>query len=44
MVGLYKVQFCLPNNIVLLIIVDKLKPYQFLDGEAQNARGLTHVH
>jgi hypothetical protein len=45
--GLYKIQFCLPNNIVRLIIVDKfdpnlilvnvnkLKPCQFFDDEAQ---------
>jgi hypothetical protein len=44
MVGLYRVQICLLNNIVLLIIMDKLNPYQFLDDEAQNARGLTHVY
>jgi hypothetical protein len=24
--GLYKIQFCLPNNIVRLIIVDKFDP------------------
>ncbi len=47
--GLYKIQFCLPNNIVRLVIVDKfdpnlilvnvnkLKHYQFFDDEAQIA-------
>jgi hypothetical protein len=42
--GPYEVQFCLPNNDVLLVTLDKfdhvvmnvkkLKPYQFLDEEA----------
>jgi len=52
----YIVQFCLPNNIILLdtlgkfganpilVNVKKLKPYKFLDDDAHNTEGSTTIY
>lgn len=46
--GHYRIQFCLPNNIILLVMIDKLdpnpvlvnvnklKPFQLLEDEVQS--------